>query len=52
MIQRHAVRGRRFGPPPSIDCGFTLRLDLAEPVSEPLSLGHGRRYGLGLSAIL
>lgn len=46
--QRHAVRGRRFGPPPPVDCGFTLRLEFAEPVSGPLSLGYGSHYGLGL----
>lgn len=48
--QRHAVRVRRFGPLPPIDCGFTLRLEFAEPVSGPLSLGYGSHYGLGLFA--
>lgn len=46
--QRHAVRVRRFGPPPPVDFGFTLKLSFAEPVSRPLTLGYGSHYGLGL----
>lgn len=45
--QRHAVRVRRFGPPPPIDFGFTLKLGFAEPISGPLSLGYGSHYGIG-----
>lgn len=46
--QRHFIRSRRFGPTPPIDCGYTLRLKLAEPVQGPLCLGYGCHFGLGL----
>jgi len=46
--QRHFIRGRRFGPPPPIDCGFTLRLHFAEPVSGPVCIGYGGHFGMGM----
>lgn len=49
---RHVVRVRRFGPLPPIDCGFALKLDFAEPISGPLSLGYGSHYGLGLFSVV
>lgn len=48
--QRHGVRNRRFGPPPPVDCGFTLRLTFAKPVGGPVCLGYGSHYGLGIFA--
>lgn len=48
--QRHTVRVRRFGSPPPIDRGFTLKLEFSDPISGPLSLGYASHYGLGLFA--
>jgi len=45
--QRHFIRVRHRQPPP-IDCGFTLKLQFAEPVPGPLCLGYGSHFGLGL----
>jgi CRISPR-associated protein Csb2 len=47
-VQRHFIRGRRFGPLPPIDCGFTLRLRFAEPVAGPICIGYGGHFGLGM----
>ena len=49
---RHAVRVRRFGPPPPVDCGFTLKLGFSKTISGPLCLGYGSHYGLGQFAAL
>ncbi len=46
--QRHFVRSRRLGPPPPIDCGFTIQLCFAEPVPGPICLGYGCHFGMGL----
>lgn len=46
--QRHFIRTRRFGPAPPINCCFTLRLKLAEPVRGPICLGYGSHFGLGV----
>ncbi len=46
--QRHFIRTRRFGQPPPVDCGFTIRLQFAEPVQGPLCLGYGCHFGMGL----
>jgi CRISPR-associated protein Csb2 len=48
MRQRHFVRLRRKGPPPPIDCGFTLELVFDEPVRGPICLGYASHFGLGL----
>jgi CRISPR-associated protein Csb2 len=48
--QRHIVRSRRFGPPPPIDHGFTLKLRFDRDVQGPICLGYGCHYGLGLFA--
>lgn len=48
--QRHVVRIRRFGPPPPIDHGFTLKLRFDRGVQGPICLGYGCHYGLGLFA--
>ncbi|OQX09771.1 MAG: type I-U CRISPR-associated protein Cas5/Cas6 [Desulfobulbaceae bacterium A2] len=45
--QRHFIRARHRQPPP-IDCGFTIKLQFAEPVSGPICLGYGSHFGLGL----
>ncbi len=46
--QRHFIRGRRSGPLPPIDCGFTLRLRFAEPVLGPICIGYGGHFGMGM----
>ncbi len=46
--QRHFVRVRRFGPPPPLDCGFTVWMRFAQPVPGPLALGYGSHFGLGV----
>lgn len=46
--QRHFIRGRRLGPLPPIDCGFTLRLRFAEPIPGPICIGYGSHFGIGL----
>jgi len=45
---RHFVRSRRRGPAPPIDCGFSLKIDFAEPTRGPVCLGYGSHFGLGL----
>jgi CRISPR-associated protein Csb2 len=46
---RHFVRCRtRGGPPPPADLGFALRLQFAEPINGPLTLGYASHFGLGL----
>lgn len=45
---RHFVRSRRMGPPPPVDCSFSLRIRLSEPARGPVCLGYGSHYGLGL----
>lgn len=50
LRRRHFVRSRRFGPAAPIDCGFSLELHFAEPVSGPICLGYGCHFGLGLFA--
>ena len=46
---RHFVRRRqRAGTPPPIDIGYGLRLQFAEPIVGPLTLGYGSHFGLGL----
>ncbi len=46
---RHYVRRRiHGGVRPFADIGFGLRLVFAEPLFEPLMLGYGSHYGLGL----
>lgn len=48
---RHFVRRRqRGGVPPAVDIGFVVRLQFAEPVSGPLTLGYASHFGLGLFA--
>jgi CRISPR-associated protein Csb2 len=48
MRQKDFIRRRLFGPPPPIDCGFSIRIRFAEPVTGPLCLGYGSHFGLGL----
>lgn len=50
LRHRHFTRIRKLGPPPAIDCGFTIRLRFAEPICGPLCLGYASHYGLGLFA--
>jgi CRISPR-associated protein Csb2 len=50
LRHRHFTRIRKHGPPPFVNCGFTVRLRFAEPVVGPLCLGYGSHYGLGLFA--
>jgi CRISPR-associated protein Csb2 len=45
--QRHFIRVRREGPAPPVDCGFTVRIRLVEPVPGPVCLGYGSHFGLG-----
>jgi CRISPR-associated protein Csb2 len=45
---RHFVRVRRNGPAPPVDCGFSVCLRFAEPITGPLCLGYGSHFGLGL----
>lgn len=45
---RHFVRIRRFGPPPPVDCWYSLRLVLSSPAQGPLCLGYGGHFGLGI----
>lgn len=47
-IQRHFIRGRRVGPQPPIDCGFTIRMRFAAPVSGPICIGYGGHFGMGM----
>lgn len=49
LALRHFVRVRRHpAPRPPADTGFALRLEFAEPVGGPLTLGYGAHFGLGL----
>lgn len=51
LVLRHFVRCRqRGGAPPAVDVGYALRLQFAEPVSGPLTLGYASHFGLGLFA--
>jgi CRISPR-associated protein Csb2 len=50
LRHRHFTRIRKLGPPPAVDCGFTIKLRFAEPLSGPLALGYACHYGLGLFA--
>jgi CRISPR-associated protein Csb2 len=46
---RHYVRcRRRGGTPPPIDVGYALRLQFAEPITGPLTLGYASHFGLGM----
>lgn len=45
--QRHFIRARHRQQPP-IDCGFTIKLLFAEPVSGPICIGYGSHFGLGM----
>ena len=46
---RHFVRRRGHGgSPPPMDVGYALRLEFAEPVCGPLTLGYASHFGLGL----
>ncbi len=45
---RHYVRRRqRGGSPPPVDVGYAIRLQLADPILGPLTLGYASHYGLG-----
>ena len=46
---RHYVRRRQHGGvPPPIDVGYAPRLQFAEPIHGPLTLGYASHFGLGL----
>jgi CRISPR-associated protein Csb2 len=46
---RHYVRRRqRGGTPPPIDIGYVLRLQFAEPIPGPITLGYASHFGLGM----
>jgi len=46
---RHYVRRRqRGGAPPPIDVGYALRLQFAEPIPGPVTLGYASHFGLGM----
>lgn len=58
---RHYVRVRNTGlsakhksgpKPPPVDTGFALRLEFAEPVRGPVSLGYAAHFGLGQFAAI
>jgi CRISPR-associated protein Csb2 len=45
---RDFVRVRRHGgTPPPQDVGYAIRIELAEPIQGPLTLGYGSHFGLG-----
>lgn len=49
LALRHYVRRRqRGGGPPAMDVGYALRLQFAQPISGPLTLGYASHFGLGL----
>lgn len=48
---RHAIRRRRKGPLPPVDCGYLLRLTFSVPVTGPIALGYASHFGLGLFAV-
>jgi len=48
LRHRHFIRLRRYGPPPPIDFGYSLRIRLNGPCRGPLALGYGSHFGLGL----
>ncbi len=48
LKHRHFTRIRKVGPPPPIDCGFTIALRFKQPVSGPICLGYASHFGLGL----
>lgn len=47
LRHRHFSRLRRDGPPPPLDCGFTVRLVFDCTVLGPMCLGYGSHFGLG-----
>lgn len=52
LRHRHYVRTRRNGPAPPVNCGFTVALRFDEVIrpKQPLALGYGCHFGLGLFA--
>jgi CRISPR-associated protein Csb2 len=45
---RHFIRRRQHGgTAPPADIGLALRLEFAEPVCGPISLGYASHFGLG-----
>lgn len=48
LRHRHFISLRRYGPPPPIDFGYSLRIRLHGPCRGPLALGYGSHFGLGL----
>jgi CRISPR-associated protein Csb2 len=46
---RHFVRCRQWGGvPPPVDIGYAFRLQFAEPINGPMTLGYASHFGLGL----
>jgi CRISPR-associated protein Csb2 len=45
---RHFVKTRRNGKRPPVDFGYAVRINFANPVAGPVSLGHCSHFGLGL----